>query len=479
MAIRGYIELVTPELIEGWCYDDATPDRALDVTLYFNGRVVARGTADRHRPDLAEAGYGSGHHAFQFGNFGLSSDSLDRTVEVWAGAPAQSVVVALPHLQPRGLSATSESAYEPEVPVAARRLRQCILHIGLEKTGSSSLQRHLLLNRESLLAQRVLVPVALAQNEGRDLLNHSSLVAYALDVAKTSDDIRLAHGITSADEVSNFRRSVQSALLREVNELPDDVQTLVLSNEHLHSRLRDPSEIERLRRLLTAVCEDIQVYVYLRPQHRIAVSAHATLLKNGARVENPFPAVDPEAPWTETELLAYYDQDALIERWESVFGVGGVTPVRLNGAIETHFQTLLDVDSTGFTPLEERANVGLSGAGLAILRALNEEMQQLPHRQAQAIREELLPDLERHYAGFGAHGYGDAARAFQFRFTESNDRLRARHFSHLPSLYDDDWAIYEAPAVADATDTAGTVALLRRLIRLTVTKETTVGGDTP
>jgi len=252
---------------------------------------------------------------------------------------------------------------------------------------------------------------------------------------------------------------------REVEDAPKQTHTLVLSNEHLHSRLRDVSEIERLKRLLDGVCEHVQVLVYLRPQHRIAVSAHATLLKNGALLENPFPVPDPEVPWTETELLAYYDQDDLIARWERVFGLGSVQPIRLNRPIEDMILDHLPVNTDGFQPLEERANVGLSVHGLAILRSLNEELRDLPHDQAQHIRNELIPLLERHYGGFGAVGYRAEAEIFQERFQASNERLRQRHFPELLELYEPDWAIYADEGRQCPSDPLATIALMRQLLR--------------
>ena len=66
MAIRGCIELVSPTLIEGWCYDDDHPGMSLDVVLVIDGDELARRRSDCYRPDLAESGYATGHHAFQF-----------------------------------------------------------------------------------------------------------------------------------------------------------------------------------------------------------------------------------------------------------------------------------------------------------------------------------------------------------------------------------------------------------------------------
>ncbi len=58
---------------------------------------------------------------------------------------------------------------------AALRSRRCVLHIGLEKTGTTTIQNRLASNRERLLERGILYP----RSAGRS--NHLHLVSACLD----------------------------------------------------------------------------------------------------------------------------------------------------------------------------------------------------------------------------------------------------------------------------------------------------------
>ena len=464
MAIRGCIEHRSEHLIEGWCFDDTAPTQALDVVLCVGGEAEQRVCADLYRKDLADCGYGTGHHGFQlhgrWPNEALDPAALDIRVVGADGDAIRLPILGHDDVQRGG----TEPALPPSCTPKGRRLARCILHIGLEKAGSSGLQRFFAINRAALLDRGYLVPLSLALNGGRDLTNHAALTAYALDAAKATEAIRALFGTRSATEVGQFRSQTCAALAQEIDAAPAHVETLVLSNEHLHSRLREPSEIQRLWHFLSVFCEAIEVVVYLRPQHRIAVSAHSTLVKNGSLQETPFPRLVAEAPWVERELRAYYDYDALVQRWASVFGAAHVKPVILTKPIETHWLASESLSLEGLTPLSERVNVGLSAGGLALLRRLNAELVTLPAGRAQQIRDALIPLLEQHYDGFGAVGHQTEAIAFQSLFEDSNAQLRVRYFPDQSSLFDADFSSYRA-ARQDPTATDGAGALVTALLR--------------
>jgi len=61
---RGKLEIVTRQRIEGWAWDERTPDVPLSLVVLDNGAVIARVLANRYRRDLSAAGIGAGRHAF-------------------------------------------------------------------------------------------------------------------------------------------------------------------------------------------------------------------------------------------------------------------------------------------------------------------------------------------------------------------------------------------------------------------------------
>src|ERR1700722_4118136 len=109
----------------------------------------------------------------------------------------------------------------------------CILHIGTEKTGTTTLQRYLALNRDEFLKQGYFIPSSLSPYP--DLANHERLTTYALNPIKTSDDLRIAAGLKSSNEVTLHRANIVEGLRNEIAAITGNPTTLLLSNEHCHS----------------------------------------------------------------------------------------------------------------------------------------------------------------------------------------------------------------------------------------------------
>lgn len=64
--LRGFVDCVAPNLIEGWAQSANAPEWPVTLELVVDDTVAARFRANLERPDLAEAGYGSGRHGFSY-----------------------------------------------------------------------------------------------------------------------------------------------------------------------------------------------------------------------------------------------------------------------------------------------------------------------------------------------------------------------------------------------------------------------------
>jgi hypothetical protein len=63
---RGWCE-ATPEGIQGWAVNNASPWDRVEVQLFIDGRFIARQTANLSRPDVRSAGYaGDEWHGYAF-----------------------------------------------------------------------------------------------------------------------------------------------------------------------------------------------------------------------------------------------------------------------------------------------------------------------------------------------------------------------------------------------------------------------------
>jgi hypothetical protein len=66
LALRYNVDGVRADLVAGWAFDPAAPDRRLDITVIAGESVVGQAKADLFRKDLQDAGAGDGSCAFNF-----------------------------------------------------------------------------------------------------------------------------------------------------------------------------------------------------------------------------------------------------------------------------------------------------------------------------------------------------------------------------------------------------------------------------
>jgi hypothetical protein len=66
LPLRGHVDTVRHDRIEGWAQDEAAPNRPVELLITDNARVIARVIADQYRPDLEACGIGEGRHAFSY-----------------------------------------------------------------------------------------------------------------------------------------------------------------------------------------------------------------------------------------------------------------------------------------------------------------------------------------------------------------------------------------------------------------------------
>lgn len=63
--IQGLVDNATATRLFGWAWNAARPEERVQVDLRLGEETVATTCADRDRHDLAKAGIGDGHHAFE------------------------------------------------------------------------------------------------------------------------------------------------------------------------------------------------------------------------------------------------------------------------------------------------------------------------------------------------------------------------------------------------------------------------------
>ena len=64
--LRGYVDAVHPNRIEGWAQNADHPEAPVCLDVYADGKLIGQVLANQYREDLKEARIGNGHHSFVF-----------------------------------------------------------------------------------------------------------------------------------------------------------------------------------------------------------------------------------------------------------------------------------------------------------------------------------------------------------------------------------------------------------------------------
>ncbi|MCA0870253.1 glycosyltransferase family 2 protein [Seohaeicola saemankumensis] len=237
------------------------------------------------------------------------------------------------------------------------------LHIGPEQVGAHRLQKVMADKREQLAAKGVLYPRSPGSR------NHTRLYMAVTDPDHI-DTLRFNRGFVTEDKQTALRSMLAEELRREVDR--HQPHSLILSASQLGASLHRPSELARLRDLLTPLSSDIRIVAHVdEPAHLLArVYAAQVMEGRAAPLDRDIaladggdwwaqslaaaPVIDPQAgQFLEVQAPPFWiDFQALVRFWESAFGTGSVTlrpylPDRFFGADATgEIQEAFDIAGT-------------------------------------------------------------------------------------------------------------------------------------
>ncbi|MEJ0046387.1 MAG: hypothetical protein WDN04_09895 [Rhodospirillales bacterium] len=337
--------------------------------------------------------------------------------------------------------------------------RQLLLHIGVPKTGTTSIQRALSAERAALSRHGVCY-----------------LAGPGLPVPQFLHRAALAHGRRDT-RMARFRHE----LGRQLAAQPADVGTVLLSAEQCSLFLRSPAEIECLRAWLAPLFETIRIIIYLRRQDALASSLYAQMLRRG--VVEP-PALDTGRE----ELSALYDYATLLERWAAVFGRAALVPRIFERQSLPGGDVVQDFwQACGLAAdLPERRagtdiNPSMSTQGQALLlevgRMLQAQGGTTPVRDAAWTR--LAAMVTELYPGRGWQPSRTEAASFMARYEAGNEAVRGTWFPDRSRLFNADGAdLPEAPVSLENLPTLETASsVLMRALRDLIAAEAAIEGD--
>lgn len=323
-----------------------------------------------------------------------------------------------------------------------------ILHIGLPKTGTTSIQRALEALRGALRRQGICYPES--RGGAVPALLHR---------------VGMTHGAGPRPDSGGPADRFWNELTTEFRALGPAIGTVVLSGEQCSYLLRSPEQIARLHAKLAPWFATMQVVIYLRRQDMHAASMYAQALRRA--ILRP-----PSLEFLEQELSGLYDYANLLRSWQSVFGEGSIIPrifepdALLNGDSVADFLGLCGA-GPGLAGKRAMANPSMNAEGQKLLLALGKYMTEAGRPPANgAAWRHLAAAITRRYPGRGWQPGRAEAEAMLARYAVSNEAVRRTWFPNRAALFNADFSQLPDTAIdfaAPALSEASYAALLARL----------------
>ncbi|HET8961650.1 hypothetical protein [Nocardioides sp.] len=254
-------------------------------------------------------------------------------------------------------------------PAASGSPVDLVLHIGMGKTGTTSVQRFMHRNRALLAEAGLLYPRSPVRSRHLRL----SLYAQSDDKLPTMPSWRRL-GLTSPEK---FRRSFPRRLAREIGE--SGLSRVLLSDEALFGA--PDAGLQRIRGLTDRIAASLRLVVYLRRQDDHLVSRYQQVVKTGEtrRLAGPTPAAGTaDTGWADRQGANTYDYHARLRTWQLLLDPDELVVRRfepgsfVDGSLYQDFLDAAGVDvcADDLEPVEI-ANESLDAESVEFLRILN------------------------------------------------------------------------------------------------------------
>jgi hypothetical protein len=319
-----------------------------------------------------------------------------------------------------------------------RRLPDIVLHIGMDKTGTTSIQSFLHQNRAELADLGLLYPRV---SEPRRQFRLSFLLKS--DEALESSPSWQHHRQRFASPRA-FRRSFTRRLHREVDD--SGLSRVLLSDEALFDGSNQM--LSRLAELTGGLAASVRLVVYLRRQDEHLVSRyHQTV-----RFRNETRRLTERA--AQVDLSRTYDYHARLRDWDRVMTPRSFVVRRFErgrfagGSLAQDFLDAAGVDARAddLTGVPNRNETGLDAESVEFLRILNILRKQDPEKAAPALANRVhLRRLSEASVGPSLVLPPDVREEFMTRWQDSN-RSVVGDF-----LHEDGGPLFEAPPRSDHT----------------------------
>ncbi|WP_282167763.1 hypothetical protein [Shewanella japonica] len=259
-------------------------------------------------------------------------------------------------------------------------MTRVIIHIGTEKTGTTSIQKCLQKNRQTLAKQGIIYPHIGSRDDAHfDLVN----ALHPLD-----NNGRYMEFLPEVEHEQDFYWDALAKCIT-VNQ----GKTIVLSAEHFSSRLREKA-LSYMKAFFDKLNIKPDIVIYLRPQEGYIESSYSTSVKSGSEL------TFAQAFASHEQQAFRYNYHKLLGLWSSHFEQKSIIvrvydKASLNGDVCADFLSLIgvnDLNSLELAAVHENKKWG--PAMLEVARLVNSQSKGLsPYQRHKLLQkcEQLLP----------------------------------------------------------------------------------------
>ena len=254
------------------------------------------------------------------------------------------------------------------------------LHIGMPKTATTSLQEYFYLNTK-VMASRYKLHYA----KSAGTKNHLKMAAYA--APENTRDLLDAVMANSNSARETFFKKFRSEAIAVINKGGH----LLVSNEHMASRVSEPETLKALKLLTEGLGAKVKIIIYLRRQDKYMFSSYSTWIKSGGSGKFK----------SDRYRQKKFDYTALLEKWAKVFGKENliVRPFEKSrwrgGTIYADFMSIFGIDNLSqFQDIPVSANASLDRAQLVFLAKFNKNVAAFEGDKRNELRGDIVELLE-------------------------------------------------------------------------------------
>ncbi|MEA3445691.1 MAG: hypothetical protein U9R19_13310 [Bacteroidota bacterium] len=331
-------------------------------------------------------------------------------------------------------------------PPTLQRKFSVVLHIGTEKTGTTTIQEFLQINRELLAGSGFCFPKSIGN------CNHRPLAVLCMASDRTNDFFRMKNFDESAAR-KKWKNELLKSFDAELQQLNQNIQTVLISSEHFSKLLNKIEGIQTLKDILQNWFDEIKIIIYLRRQDLLSTSLYNTICRTGNVTDEILPAI--------SHRPIYYNYRKLLENWSSVFGKENIcprifeTPDFYNSKLLSDFINHSGIPEHLDYTLPENKNISHSKTAQDVVQVFNQYFPKNLNSPLYAVhrktRHKLLEQITDKYPGQGNKPLRNEAIDFYKQFVQDNQKL-AREWFGRERLFSEDFSMYPESAGTTSVD---------------------------